>query len=122
MQAPKWDKANKAGSLNQWIDMLIEEARRQFLEAGTHVEIFFIFNDEGLMEVVPIAGMDKDDMVRNLKLILSERDGYAFIHIAEAIARNMDSDAQADSLMLHAESRASTPGNRSAPVTNDGQC
>lgn len=105
MQPPEWNKADRAGSLNQWIDLLNEEARRQFLEAGTHVEIFFIFNDDGLMEVIPIAGMDKDEMVRELKLMLSERNGYAYIHISEATARNIDSDAVADSLVLIAESR-----------------
>lgn len=81
------------------------EARRQFLEAGTHIEIFFVFNDEGLMEVVPIVGMEKDDIVRELKAMLSARNGYAFIHIAEATARNLDSDAEADSLLVLAESR-----------------
>ncbi|MDF7797842.1 hypothetical protein P4C99_00090 [Pontiellaceae bacterium B1224] len=105
MQPPEWNKEDRAGSLNQWIEMLNEESRRQFLEAGTHVEIFFIFNDDGLMEVIPIAGMDKDEMVRELKLMLTERNGYAFIHIAEATARNIDSDAVADSLVLIAESR-----------------
>jgi hypothetical protein len=105
MQAPEWNGHDRKGSLNQWIEMLNEEARRQFLEAGTHVEIFFIFNDEGLMEVVPIAGMEKDDIVRELKKMLVERDGYAFIHISEGIMRHMDTADEADMLLVHAESR-----------------
>ncbi len=105
MQAPEWNGQDKSGSLAQWIEMLGEEARRQFLEAGTHVEIFFVFNDEGLMEVVPIAGMEKDDIVRELKKMLTERGGYAFIHISEGTMRHMDSAAEADLLMVHAESR-----------------
>ncbi len=105
MTPPEWDRQNKQSSLNAWIEMLNEEARRQFLEAGTHVEIFFIFGDEGLMKVVPVAGMDKDDIVRELKNMLAERNGYAFIHIAEATARNMDSADEADMLFVHAESR-----------------
>jgi hypothetical protein len=105
MTAPDWNKLDKQGSLQQWIDVLNNEARRQFLEAGTHVEIFFIFGDEGLMEVVPIVGMDKDDVVRALKKMLDERDGYAFIHIAEATAQHMDSAAASDMLLVHAESR-----------------
>ena len=105
MQAPEWNGQDKKGSLIQWIEMLNEEARRQFLEAGTHVEIFFLFNDEGLMEVVPIAGMEKDDIVRELKKMLVERDGYAFIHISEGIMRHMDTADQADMLLVHAESR-----------------
>ena len=105
MTAPDWNTLDKPGSLQQWIDVLNNEARRQFLEAGTHVEIFFIFGDEGLMEVVPIVGMEKDDVVHALKKMLDERDGYAFIHIAEATARHMDSAAASDMLLVHAESR-----------------
>jgi hypothetical protein len=105
MHTPEWNAEDKAGSLNQWIEILNEEARRQFLEAGTHIEIIFVFNDEGLMEVVPIVGMDKDDMLRELKVMLSERAGYAFIHIAEATAQHIDSDAKADSLVVLAENR-----------------
>ena len=105
MNAPEWDSQDKQGSLTKWIEMLNAEARRQFLEAGTHLEIFFLFNDEGIMEVIPIVGMEKDDIVRELKKMLSERNGYAFIHIAEATAKAMDSAAEADSLLLHSESR-----------------
>ena len=105
MTAPDWNTSDKPGSLRQWIELLNHEARRQFLEAGTHVEIFFIFGDEGLMEVVPIVGMDKDDVVSALKKMLDERNGYAFIHIAEATAKHMDSAAESDMLLVHAESR-----------------
>ena len=105
MTAPDWNTLDKSGSLQQWIDVLNNEARRQFLEAGTHVEIFFIFGDEGLLEVVPIGGMEKDDVVQELKKMLDERDGYAFIHIAEATAQHMDSADASDLLLVHAESR-----------------
>ena len=105
MNAPGWNRSDRQGSLRQWIEMLNEEARRQFLEAGTHVEIFFIFGDDGLLEVVPIVGMEKPDIVIGLKKMLAERNGYAFIHLAEATARHMDSAAEADVLLVHAESR-----------------
>ncbi|VGO19197.1 hypothetical protein [Pontiella sulfatireligans] len=105
MQAPEWNRQDKEGSLEQWIGMLNTEARRQFLEDGTHVEIFFIFGDEGLLEVVPIAGMEKDEIVRELKKMLAERNGYAFIHISEGTMRHMDSADKADMLLVHAESR-----------------
>lgn len=105
MQAPEWNTEDKAGSLERWIAELNGEARRQFLGAGTHIEIIFVFNNAGLMEVVPIVGMEKDDIVRELKSMLTERNGYAYIHIAEATASHLDSDAQADSLLVLAESR-----------------
>ena len=105
MQSPEWNTQDKTESLTQWIEILNEEARRQFLEAGTHVEIFFLFNDEGLMEVIPSAGMEKDEIVGALKKMLAERDGYAFIHISEGTLRHMDTADQADMLLVHAESR-----------------
>lgn len=105
MQAPEWNERDKEGSLVQWIEMLNEEARRQFLEAGTHIEIFFLFNDKGLMEVVPIVAMEKDDIVRELKKMLIDRSGYAFIHISEGTMRHMDTADEADILQVHAESR-----------------
>ncbi len=105
MEAPKWNAADRAGSLEKWVNELNAEARCQFLAAGTHVEIFFVFNNEGIMEVIPIVDMDKDEVVRELLALLSEREGYAFIHIVEATAKQMDSAEEADVLIVHAESR-----------------
>lgn len=105
MQPPEWNPQDRSASLKQWIEMLNTEARRQFLEAGTHIEIFFVFGDGGLMEIIPIAGMNKEDIVHELKKMLTERNGYAFIHISEGTMRHMDSADQADMLLVHAESR-----------------
>jgi hypothetical protein len=105
MNAPEWNTEDKQGSLNQWIDMLNAEARRQFLEAGTHIEIFFIFNESGLMDIAPAAGLDKEQIVAGLKQTLAEKNGYAYIHLVEASAKVLDSAAVADSLLVHAESR-----------------
>jgi len=105
MNAPEWNTEDKQGSLNQWIDMLNAEARRQFLEAGTHIEIFFIFNEGGLMDIAPVAGLDKEQIVTGLKQTLAEKNGYAYIHLVEASAKALDSAAEADSLLLIAESR-----------------
>jgi hypothetical protein len=105
MEAPEWNAEDRQGSLKSWIDMLSGEARRQFLEDGTHIEIFFIFNADGLMEIVPVAGMDREEAVRALKTILTERNGYAFIHISEADMELKDGSHRAGALMVHAESR-----------------
>jgi hypothetical protein len=105
MNAPEWNNEDKQGSLEKWIEMLNAEARRQFLEAGTHLEIFFLFNDEGLMNIAPIAGMEKEEIISGLKRTLAEKNGYAYIHIVEATAKVLDSAAEADSLLLIAESR-----------------
>lgn len=105
MNAPEWNKENKRESLKQWVEMLNAEARRQFLQDGTHLEIFFLFNNEGLMNIAPIAGMEKEEIVSGLKQTLAEKNGYAYIHIVEATAKAMDSAAEADSLLVIAESR-----------------
>ena len=105
MNPPEWNKDDKPNSLRTWIERLNAEARRQFLTDGTHLEIFFLFNDEGLMNIAPIAGMDKEMILSGLKRTLDEKNGYAYIHIVEATARAVDRAAEADSLLLHAESR-----------------
>jgi hypothetical protein len=105
MNPPEWNTQDKPGSLEKWIEMLNAEARRQFLQDGTHLEIFFLFNDEGLMNIAPIAGMEKEAIVAGLKQTLNEKDGYAYIHIVEATAKALDSADEADSLLLIAESR-----------------
>jgi hypothetical protein len=105
MNAPEWNRDDKEESLKKWIEMLNAEARRQFLEAGTHLEIFFLFNDEGLMNIAPIAGMEKEAIISGLKRTLKKKNGYAYIHIVEATAKALDSAAEADSLLLIAETR-----------------
>ena len=85
--------------------MLNTEARRQFLADGTHLEIFFLFNNEGLMNIAPIAGMEKEAILDGLKTTLNEKNGYAYIHIVEARAKAMDSADEADSLLVIAETR-----------------
>ena len=105
MNVPEWNKNNKKESLKQWIEILNAEARRQFLQDGTHLEIFFLFNAEGLMNIAPITGMEKDAIIAGLKRTIAEKNGYAYIHIVEATAKALDSAAEADSLLLIAESR-----------------
>ena len=105
MNAPEWNTNDKQDSLTQWIEMLNTEARRQFLQDGTHLEIFFLFNGEGLMNIAPITGMKKEEIVEGLKKTLAEKNGYAYIHIVEAHAKALNSADEADSLLLIAESR-----------------
>ncbi|WP_372805790.1 hypothetical protein [Pontiella sp.] len=105
MDKPQWNPKDKAGSLQEWIGALNNEARRQFLLAGTHIELFFMFGDDGLQEVVPVVAMEKAEVIAAFKKLLAGRNGYAYIHIAEATVRRVDSGAESDSLLLIAESR-----------------
>lgn len=105
MTPPEWNRDDKQGSVRNWMLALNDEARLQFLEAGTHLEIFFIFGDDGLQKIAPIVGMDKPSVVHELKTTLNELNAYAFIHIAEATAQNLDSADEADMLFVHTESR-----------------
>ena len=103
MNPPDWNSNDKQGSLEKWVELLNAEARRQFLNDGTHLEIFFLFNDEGLMNIAPIAGMEKEEIITGLKQTLNDKNGYAYIHIVEARAKALDSTDEADSLLLIAE-------------------
>jgi hypothetical protein len=105
MNPPEWNSEDKKASLERWIDMLNAEARRQFLQDGTHLEIFFLFNGKGLMNIAPIAGMEKEAIIAGLKQTLNDKDGYAYIHIVEARAKALDSADEADTLLLIAESK-----------------
>jgi len=105
MNPPEWKTEDQQGSLGKWIDLLNAEARRQFLNDGTHLEIFFLFNDEGLMNIAPIAGMEKEAIINGLKNTLNESNGTAYIHIVEATAKAMDSADEADALLIIAETR-----------------
>jgi len=106
MNPPEWNNQDKQGSLKKWIEMLNTEARQQFLNDGTHLEIFFLFNDEGLMNIAPIADMEKEAIINGLKNTLNESNGTAYIHIVEATAKAMDSADEADALLVIAETRA----------------
>ena len=105
MNAPEWNIEDKQASLNKWIELLNSESRRQFLADGTHLEIFFLFNNDGLMNIAPIAGMEKEAIIAGLKQTLNDKDGYAYIHLVEATAKALDTADEADSLLLIAESR-----------------
>lgn len=105
MNPPDWNINDKQGSFEKWIELLNAEARRQFLQDGTHLEIFFLFNNEGLMNIAPIAGMEKEEIIAGLKRTLNEKDGTAYIHIVEARAKTLDSADEADSLLVIAETR-----------------
>lgn len=120
MNPPEWNSEDKQGSLKLWIELLNSEARRQFLEDGTHIEIFFLFNDEGLMNIAPIAGMEKEEIISGLKHTLADKNGYAYIHIVEATAKAMDSAAEADSVLVIAESRDGLSTALFSTVVNKG--
>lgn len=105
MPPPDWNEKNKIESLNCWIKTLNSEARRQFLALGTHIEIFFLFNDRGLNEVIPIVGMEKNKVVHALKKMLIRCNGYAFIHISEGTMHAPDNNEKSDVLIVQAESR-----------------
>jgi hypothetical protein len=72
------------------------------------------------MNIAPIAGMEKEDILDGLKKLLTEKNGYAYIHIVEAMARALDSAAQADALLLLAESRDGFSNAWVHPVAHKG--
>lgn len=123
-----WDENDPADSLRKYADALNEEARRAFLESGTHVPLMFLFKEGGLGAVVPLVGtMEKTQMAGTLRNHIKAENIYALIHIAEAWAylprhkkdhtltqlaqgemriADLKREDQSEVLMLHMSSRA----------------
>ena len=82
-----WDSADPSGSLIKYAEALNEHARSAFLEAGTHVQILFLFKPEGLGGVLPVTGpVDREATAKALKQHIRDEGIYGVIHIAEAWA------------------------------------
>ena len=84
-QMPEWNAGDAAASLRAFAAWLNETARATFLEHGTHVELYFLFNGAGLAGVLPPqAGMGKEQMLQNLKTYIHANDIHGVAHVAEA--------------------------------------
>lgn len=82
---PAWDSADPPASLLRQAAWLNAEARRQFVEAGTHVELVFLFRADGQGGLAtPPAGMPKEQFAGALRNAVKEHDLYGVLHVAEA--------------------------------------
>ena len=82
---PDWDDSDPLGSLRRTAEWFVEEARRNILMDGTHVELFFLYdrNGQGSMGPPP-PGMPKHQFVEALKASIRQNDICGVVHIVEA--------------------------------------
>lgn len=84
---PPWDKSNPAGSLRRLGEWYNERARGMFLKAGKHVELFFLFGQDGHGTMIqPQPGMDREAFMANLKGTIKATNAYGVIQIGEVWA------------------------------------
>ena len=77
---PPWDRKAPAESLRRLGEWYLTRARGMFLKAGSHVEIYFLFSQDGqgtLIQVPP--GMDRETFMLNLKGTLRKLNSYGVI-------------------------------------------
>ena len=81
---PPWDKSDPAGSLRRLGEWYCERARGMFLKDGSHVELYFLFSQDGQGTMVQVPpGMDRETFMANLKGTLQKLGSYGVIQIAE---------------------------------------
>lgn len=84
MDTPRWDPASKSDSLREWAKHLIAESRQVFLKDKTHVQVIFVFKDEGLVSVAPVPAKVAQDQVHEaIRQAVREHNLYGVIHVGE---------------------------------------
>lgn len=82
---PTWNPADKPASLKAYAEYLHREAVRMFMQDKTHVQILFLFSDDGLASVNPVpANTPNDRLVAGVRQAVLENGLYGVIMIAEA--------------------------------------
>lgn len=82
---PDWDASDPAGSLRRTAEWFVEEARTNFLKDGTHVELFFLYSQDGQGSMgPPPPGMPKHQFVEALKETMRRNGTFGVVHISQA--------------------------------------
>jgi hypothetical protein len=84
----KWIASEKSECILKWTDDLHKEAKRLFIQDGTHGNMLFCFNeDEGLVSVNPVpAKFDHDQLTASIIGAVNEHNLYGIVFIGEAWA------------------------------------
>lgn len=84
-QLPAWDAADPSGSMRRTADWFVEEARATFLKDGTHVELFFLYRQDGQGTMGnPPPKMDRDQFTQMLRQTIQMNDIFGVAHVVEA--------------------------------------
>ena len=82
---PAWDGRDAPTSLARYAEWLNRRARLTFLQAGTHVELFFMLRPDGQAGLgAPPPGYDRDQLAAALREAIRANDIYGLVHICEA--------------------------------------
>jgi len=85
MDQPTWNPAAKSASLRKWAESLHREAKRVFLEDGTHGRMLFLFDDRGIASINPIpADTTPIQVTVGVRRAIQDHNLYGVITIAEA--------------------------------------
>lgn len=82
---PTWNPAAPHASLMKWGESLRKEAKRVFLQDGTHAQMLFLFDDNGIASVNPIPPRTNPEQIAaGVRHAIGEHNLYGVITIAEA--------------------------------------
>jgi len=80
-----WEESDPSGSMRRQAEWISEEARMTFLKDGTHVELVFLYKQDGQCGIGQAPpGMDRDQFTGVLKEAIRTNDIYGIVHISEA--------------------------------------
>ena len=82
---PVWNPADRRRSFEAFVRWLNHQARARFLEAGSHVELYFLMSDDGQAMMMPAPpDVDRDQIARSIRQKVAELNSYGVLHIVEA--------------------------------------
>ena len=80
-----WNSADKPASIRAWVRDLHEQSKAMFIKDGTHVQILFLFGDDGLVSINPVPPKTSHEHVYGgIKNAIEEHKLYAVIYIGES--------------------------------------
>ena len=84
-KSPDWDATDPSGSMRRTAEWFVEEARTNFLTDGTHVELFFLFKEDGSYSMgARPPDMPKDQFMAVLRQRICDDKTFGVVHILEA--------------------------------------
>jgi hypothetical protein len=79
-----WSQENKTTCFRHFAQELKEHSKQVFLRDKHHTEIFFLVSDDGRALVISsLPKMNRDELVKKLKLIIQEQNIYGVVHVVE---------------------------------------
>jgi hypothetical protein len=82
---PDWNPADPSASMRRTAEWFLEEGRTTFLKDGTHVELFFLYRQNGQGGMAnPPPKVDRDQFLKSLREAIQANDVFGVVHVVEA--------------------------------------